>query len=983
MSETAKTNRFIQINIFGDKLYNAVNSDDDEISEIEDNDMKRTWDADGTRRPSGYITVFEEMVNDVLEHDRHLLSESELDALDAFSRLCYPSRYCLVRMLLLKPGRWNPMCKFEKWKTEVGPDGLLPSIEPLCQPIKDLLALPSQPSSQVRVGQDTQPPRPEIIDLTESDDEDANSNVPGPSAIPQKPPSDDPIDRIINRSSESDDITLAYFCESDEKMSLYELLQSLTVEQLKGLAKSNKCQPGPKSTKQDFVHALLDNATSQGVLGFAMKDNKGKGKASVPLKQTQLTSFIIGKSKACPRQSQEKRLRAQILKILGRCFRVNHDFFRLVRRIHVIAFRCTEHPPKLMLPALLTRFKKRTYAEYKHERDVDIWPSRIELVHYEEALELEMHLDQLLESKPEEQPRGKTVDPKARETPATPGPKRVTMKTPRASKTTAPSTPREGEYIDFGPDGWDIDEEEEEETPEPDDPKIKKAKQIVKHLDEWILQRWTLWLEWKHHRNAGRTPALQRFEPGYIYSRMMRKVLKSLAQLQEYQRELDVIQAMLGQRLFLRGKRAKLYERRAILQTRYLHKTPEGKVDLNVLRQALEGVKEALLDDDTVLVARPSLVRRLRRLEARLKVPPGDRTVCEGELREAQTVNIAAKRIFKPDSTGKPTNRENIASYMKNNSTPNAKQPQQRDSVPNPAQRKRPGKSIWVGRNSAEVSVEQVALEYYEDLGFKGFHAETSIMTTIFGLLFWDIIFADIRGAFETKFQSAPLDIVDDSFYYARKDMIDARLEELRQGKGVEILQRHYAAHSETKTCCIGVRWDICTEQDLVEILECLGGKQLASICKLFCEDYTGRCSGAPDLIAWNAQHRICKFIEVKGPGDTPQENQKLWFDSLLAANIDVEICRVADVNDVKTHTTAKKKGRSSAAPSTRKRKRSTTKHSGSDSDVEEQNYDKFDRHCDDELPQVSSSRKRRRATDPGEPLCLQSLGAPPRRSGQ
>jgi fanconi-associated nuclease 1 len=100
------------------------------------------------------------------------------------------------------------------------------------------------------------------------------------------------------------------------------------------------------------------------------------------------------------------------------------------------------------------------------------------------------------------------------------------------------------------------------------------------------------------------------------------------------------------------------------------------------------------------------------------------------------------------------------------------------------------------------------------------FHAETSILTTIFGLLFWDIIFAPVRGAFETKFQSAPLDIVDDSFYYARKEQIEARMEEMKEGKAVEVLERHYAAHSERKTWCIGVRWDICTLQDLTEIIE-------------------------------------------------------------------------------------------------------------------------------------------------------------------
>lgn len=32
-----------------------------------------------------------------------------------------------------------------------------------------------------------------------------------------------------------------------------------------------------------------------------------------------------------------------------------------------------------------------------------------------------------------------------------------------------------------------------------------------------------------------------------------------------------------------------------------------------------------------------------------------------------------------------------------------------------------------------------------------------------------------------------------------------------------------------------------------------------------------------PDLFIWNAIESNCKFVEVKGPGDTLQENQKVF----------------------------------------------------------------------------------------------------------
>jgi hypothetical protein len=59
-------------------------------------------------------------------------------------------------------------------------------------------------------------------------------------------------------------------------------------------------------------------------------------------------------------------------------------------------------------------------------------------------------------------------------------------------------------------------------------------------------------------------------------------------------------------------------------------------------------------------------------------------------------------------------------------------------------------------------------------------------------------------------------------------------------------------------------------------LFQCLGGNALSSICRLFCEDYEGRSSGVPDLIVWNFERKECKFVEVKGPGDSLQENQKV-----------------------------------------------------------------------------------------------------------
>jgi Fanconi-associated nuclease 1 len=100
------------------------------------------------------------------------------------------------------------------------------------------------------------------------------------------------------------------------------------------------------------------------------------------------------------------------------------------------------------------------------------------------------------------------------------------------------------------------------------------------------------------------------------------------------------------------------------------------------------------------------------------------------------------------------------------------------------------------------------------------FHSEGGIVRTIFGLLFFDIIFASIPGAFETPYQSAPLDIAEDSFYHARKDLIEARLGEIENNTASQILERVDIEHREKGTWCVGVRWDLFERQDLIEIVQ-------------------------------------------------------------------------------------------------------------------------------------------------------------------
>jgi len=116
------------------------------------------------------------------------------------------------------------------------------------------------------------------------------------------------------------------------------------------------------------------------------------------------------------------------------------------------------------------------------------------------------------------------------------------------------------------------------------------------------------------------------------------------------------------------------------------------------------------------------------RIEKTLDIPVEDRIVCDAKLRKAVKVEVVGDRIqhsqhsLKLDTDLQPVQTSTISSFM---TTPKqAVQvsgrivPQRTEPNPRP---KATGKSIWKGRDGKEVNVETVALQQYEDQGFKGY----------------------------------------------------------------------------------------------------------------------------------------------------------------------------------------------------------------------------------------------------------------------
>lgn len=113
----------------------------------------------------------------------------------------------------------------------------------------------------------------------------------------------------------------------------------------------------------------------------------------------------------------------------------------------------------------------------------------------------------------------------------------------------------------------------------------------------------------------------------------------------------------------------------------------------------------------------------------------------------------------------------------------------------------------------------------------------------------WPVLFHALPGAFETLYQTAPLDLGEDGFTRARKAIIDERLAQMEDTKTALAMLRETDTRERPRgTWAVGLSWEF-GASELEEILECMGGRALATICRMLCEEYRHRSSGVPDLM--------------------------------------------------------------------------------------------------------------------------------------
>ena len=215
--------------------------------------------------------------------------------------------------------------------------------------------------------------------------------------------------------------------------------------------------------------------------------------------------------------------------------------------------------------------------------------------------------------------------------------------------------------------------------------------------------------------------------------------------------------------------------------------------------------------------------------------------------------------------------------------------------VPVPCALDADGHRVWTGG----VPIEEAVLQVLGNCSVVG--GENSVWRTLFGLLFFDLLWLPVPGMLPVEGLDAPLDYGTRHFASARAGLLAARLKDLSDGHG-EAVMRAGLCH---RGCSIrGVNWRF-SDAELLAMVQALPGSLLGSVLERMAWEGQGSWSGLPDLLVLDGTGRSIEgafparlpegplFVEVKGPGDSLRDGQRIWIDRLLALGARVEVWRV------------------------------------------------------------------------------------------
>lgn len=188
-------------------------------------------------------------------------------------------------------------------------------------------------------------------------------------------------------------------------------------------------------------------------------------------------------------------------------------------------------------------------------------------------------------------------------------------------------------------------------------------------------------------------------------------------------------------------------------------------------------------------------------------------------------------------------------------------------------------------------SVEQAVLSHLATDDAPVHYVENILINSLFGLLCWEAVFAPLPGAFFHPFHAKPADLFSPDFVHRRQPLFERCLQRLETDAYRSCIKQAFRDKQDIQSPF--VFWGVLNETLLDTALDCIPALHLRRAFDRLLADLRENCTGLPDLIQFWPRERRYRMIEVKGPGDRLQDNQRRWIDYCLTHEMPIAVCHV------------------------------------------------------------------------------------------
>ncbi|MBC7410640.1 MAG: VRR-NUC domain-containing protein [Arcicella sp.] len=186
--------------------------------------------------------------------------------------------------------------------------------------------------------------------------------------------------------------------------------------------------------------------------------------------------------------------------------------------------------------------------------------------------------------------------------------------------------------------------------------------------------------------------------------------------------------------------------------------------------------------------------------------------------------------------------------------------------------------------------VEFGVINYYQNRGMKAEFTENHLWRSLFGLLFWDIIFDTDSLAIHHPLQRSPSDLFKPTFFEKRKEKMEERLKMLEDEDATVIYMNRIFFEKFGLTNPL-VEWYGGLFPLILTLLERLSPEQITLITLEMAKNLRQNLRGFPDLFIWSDGEY--SFIEVKSPTDSLSNQQLFWLRFFESINVRSKVLRV------------------------------------------------------------------------------------------